>query len=593
MPKYMKIVKTGHLIFFLLIGGLFAAEISLEAAVDRILGSPGRGHLSADLHTVAKYGHSLSQDKKDALIAAGFDFSRELVTTSRPQNLDESTESGFFKFHYTQSGDDGVSPVDTDGNGIPDYVDLIVSTFDSISRVDFTDMEYIRPPSDGWYWQYDNGGSDLYDVYIFELETGYYGYVQAEDYAQNTGFATRGDNEYSESVDEDRAMTTFMALRNNYDGFTGVESEIIQVTSAHEFFHAVQYGYDGWEAGWLLEATAVWMEEVHYDEINDCYQYLEEFFEYPEWSINRDVNRGYGAYIYFSYLTDNRVSTDFIRTIFERSVEYDSFNQDHSISTLTAALSDYGLGFESVTHDFFIANAVLSSDTSAGVYQYTEADSFPMSTPLFTSSVTSMTDSVKLYTGQQLETFSALYYLINTSDSTWTNVVIDLLSSDSDDMNYYVTSVVQDTNNSYSILTSDTQTLDVTSIDTVVFLVSAFGYDTTDTEFSLRIIKNSSVILHTDQNNVIPSKFSLGYPYPNPFNNQIQIRYTIPQDHAGTITITDILGREVSVIDVHVESATLIWRGTNFAGAPVASGVYLISLESGGRIINRKISLLK
>ena len=101
-------------------------------------------------------------------------------------------------------------------------------------------------------------------------------------------------------------MVTFMALRNNYNDFSGIESEIIEVTSAHEFFHAVQYGYDGWEAGWLLESTAVWMEEHHYDSINDCYQFLQEFFDEPYLAINYDVNRGYGAYIYFSYLTDNR-----------------------------------------------------------------------------------------------------------------------------------------------------------------------------------------------------------------------------------------------------------------------------------------------
>ena len=51
--------------------------------------------------------------------------------------------------------------------------------------IDFTDMEFVRPPGDGWYTQIDDGGSDHYDVYIFNLETGYYGYVQAEDYAQN------------------------------------------------------------------------------------------------------------------------------------------------------------------------------------------------------------------------------------------------------------------------------------------------------------------------------------------------------------------------------------------------------------------------
>ena len=37
----------------------------------------------------------------------------------------------------------------------------------------------------------------------------------------------------------------------------------MKISIAHEFFHAVQYGYNGWESGWLLESTAVWMEEDH------------------------------------------------------------------------------------------------------------------------------------------------------------------------------------------------------------------------------------------------------------------------------------------------------------------------------------------
>jgi len=34
-------------------------------------------------------------------------------------------------------------------------------------------------------------------------------------------------------------------MRHNYNGFPNTELEAIQVTAAHEFFHAVQFGYDG------------------------------------------------------------------------------------------------------------------------------------------------------------------------------------------------------------------------------------------------------------------------------------------------------------------------------------------------------------
>jgi len=35
----------------------------------------------------------------------------------------------------------------------------------------------------------------------------------------------------------------------------------IKVTAAHEFNHAIQFGYDYWEETWLMEATATWIED--------------------------------------------------------------------------------------------------------------------------------------------------------------------------------------------------------------------------------------------------------------------------------------------------------------------------------------------
>ena len=179
---------------------------------------------------------------------------------TKPQNLDSYIDQGLFRFHYTTTGDDAVSYVDGSANGIPDYIDSVLAIFSEISVIDFDQLDYTKPPSDGWYTGQDNGGSEHYDVYLFNLPAGYYGYVMGENYAQADDIIYRGDNENSLSLLETNAMTSFMALRNNYDDFPGNTFDVIEVTSAHEFFHAVQYGYDGWEFGWVKEATVVWME---------------------------------------------------------------------------------------------------------------------------------------------------------------------------------------------------------------------------------------------------------------------------------------------------------------------------------------------
>ena len=55
---------------------------------------------------------------------------------------------------------------------------------------------------------------------------------------------------------------------------TNTPEENLQVTAAHEYFHAVQFGYDVAEDGWVMEATATWAEDELYDGVNDNVQYL-------------------------------------------------------------------------------------------------------------------------------------------------------------------------------------------------------------------------------------------------------------------------------------------------------------------------------
>jgi len=341
------------------------------------------------------------------------------------------------------------------------------------------------------------------------------------------------------------------------------------------------------------------MEEHHYDHINDCYQFLQEFFNEPYLAINYDVNRGYGAYIYFSYLTDNRVSNSFIRTIFERSREYNSFDIDYSIPTVISALNDYGLDFESVTHDFFIANGMLSNSDSAGIYQYSESSTFPMDLPTLEQTITASSDTTMYYYNQVLETYSALYYLVDTQDSTWNNLVIDLLTQDSENMRYYVTSIVEHKNdstpNTYDVLTAQTQTIDVSSIDSVIFVVSAFGYDTINSEFSIRIIKNSSVELASDMELIpISNQYSLNNPYPNPFNAQVTIQYTVPKSQSFDIAIYDILGNQIRRFNnQNSTSQSIKWNGMDQYGKHVSSGLYIVQMSTESFSQSKRILLLK
>lgn len=46
-------------------------------------------------------------------------------------------------------------------------------------------------------------------------------------------------------------------------------TSLLQITVAHEYFHAIQFAYDAEDDGWLMESTATAMEDELYDDVND------------------------------------------------------------------------------------------------------------------------------------------------------------------------------------------------------------------------------------------------------------------------------------------------------------------------------------
>ena len=87
------------------------------------------------------------------------------------------------------------------------------------------------------------------------------------------------------------------------------------------------------------------------------------------------------------------------------------------------------------------------------------------------------------------------------------------------------------------------------------------------------------------------------YPnYPNPFNPVTTLRYDLPEKVLVTITIYDMLGRQVKTLMDQTLNAgykSLIWDATNDYGKPVSAGVYLYQIHAGKHISTKKMVLLK
>jgi hypothetical protein len=84
--------------------------------------------------------------------------------------------------------------------------------------------------------------------------------------------------------------------------------------------------------------------------------------------------------------------------------------------------------------------------------------------------------------------------------------------------------------------------------------------------------------------------------YPNPFNPQTTIHYSIPQSGAARLRLYDVSGRHIRTLferwTTAGEHATR-WDGRDNAGRIVASGVYFVRLESAGSVLTNRIVLLK
>ena len=113
-------------------------------------------------------------------------------------------------------------------------------------------------------------------------------------------------------------VSAYCVLDNDYslDEFPNLSPlENMQVTAAHEFFHAVQFAYDAYDDSWFLEGTAAWVEDEVYDDVNDNYQYLYNSpARKPGTALDFTNNGGafmnrYGAWYFWRYITERFSAT--------------------------------------------------------------------------------------------------------------------------------------------------------------------------------------------------------------------------------------------------------------------------------------------
>lgn len=91
--------------------------------------------------------------------------------------------------------------------------------------------------------------------------------------------------------------------------------------------------------------------------------------------------------------------------------------------------------------------------------------------------------------------------------------------------------------------------------------------------------------------NKIPNEFRLYQNYPNPFNPETRIEYSLPQESKIVLTIYNILGKEVSVLENSYKSAGNYSIAFNASNLP--SGLYFYSIRANNFVETKKMLLLK
>ncbi|UCC78981.1 MAG: T9SS type A sorting domain-containing protein [Candidatus Zixiibacteriota bacterium] len=92
-------------------------------------------------------------------------------------------------------------------------------------------------------------------------------------------------------------------------------------------------------------------------------------------------------------------------------------------------------------------------------------------------------------------------------------------------------------------------------------------------------------------NSHLPGNFALMQNYPNPFNSGTEIRYFIVKPDRVTLTVYDLLGREVRILVDDFRQAG--FHTTTFDATDLSSGMYFCRLQVGEAVETKPMVLLR
>jgi hypothetical protein len=530
------------------------------------------------------------------------------------------TPSGHFKIHYARTGADAVFQPDVDDNpqdGVPDYVNRCADIFDSVWTREAGEMKYNPPPPDDWYQP--NGGDGKYDVYLKNINLKYLGYTEPE----------------TSSAANPISYTSYIVVRNDYSPYVAHEDKLdnLRVTAAHEFFHAVHMGYDASEfefdnpddpstyKPYWMEMSAVWMEDMVFDGVNDYLGYLGSFFRHPDWSLKTfsyfntvpdSALHAYGGCVFPMFLQE-RYDTSIIKDIWDECAKVSGNNAiDYSggASAADKVLQARGSTFEEAFREFTLWN-YFSGDRARTQVYYSEGDLFPQ---VKMDSLFHYHTTYPVYASSGPDNPHSLSsnYVVFVPDTELEpgGIRIEFIGHTGD----YSVSVVG--YKSYPLTPFVTSLIGVAEIYnwhsyTEVVMIPAVVTRSPDEGwlYEYHALYDSS--LHGDE--VLPEEDEVLQNYPNPFvietesdktffpfvlslPSRVRVDvFTLSGERIRTIVPRyDIrLGREEYVDHLVLRELDMFWDGKNEDQEYVSSGVYLYRFRTDRTTVVKKMAVIR
>jgi hypothetical protein len=468
------------------------------------------------------------------------------------KQADFDSPSGFFRIHYDTTGGDAVYQPDVDidpTDGIPDFVNRTAEYFDLAWHYICDTLGYDTPPYDGSR----GGGENLYDIYMHRY-AGAYGVTFLEFPSDQ-----RPGRDYD--------YTSYIYVDPTYEGF-GYEDRTLpmKVTSAHEFFHAVQFAYSVQAGDWYMENSATWMEDIIWDDINDNYAYLPYFLNHPHLALTyTNGAHEYGGFIWPMFLYENW-GHEFILSSWNYAIHYDAE------TALELTCSDYGTSFPEQYTIFSLWNYLTNYRDDGNHYEegsdYTSARTMRTHTNYPVYDMTSISRPTAL----------GCNYVLFTSEGYEGNLHIVF---DGDDGKIWYLQIIR-------AVADDSHVYDIFEIDAAndgEYIVEDFGQyrwvalvtdlvQGTSGDYIYSAFLEPTELDHEED--AAPSGFVFEGNYPNPFNGRTTISLLSPIEGAARLEIFDVQGRRIVDQDLALSLGknripVRLDEGSNIA---VASGVY-------------------